>query len=59
MKNTAIDPDVAPDAVIPADAGIQSNQASGFRVNPGMTIDGLTLNTFAMNPAMDKKVEIA
>ena len=31
------------DAVIPAKAGIQSNQASGFRVKPGMTIDGSAL----------------
>jgi len=48
MKNTAIDPDVAPDAVIPSDAGIQSNQASGFRDQPGMTIEGRALNTATM-----------
>ena len=45
MKSTSINSDVAPDAVIPADAGIQSNQASGFRVQPGMTMDGSSLNT--------------
>jgi len=30
---------INPDFVIPAQAGIQLNQASGFRGKPGMTID--------------------
>jgi len=45
MKSTSINSDVAPDAVIPVNAGIQLNQASGFRVQPGMTMDGSALNT--------------
>ena len=45
MKSTSINSDVAPDAVIPVNAGIQLNQASGFRVQPGMTMDGSSLNT--------------
>jgi len=48
MKNTDINSNAIPDAaipptVIPTDFGIQSNQASGFRVKPGMTTSGLTI----------------
>lgn len=46
-------------AVIPAAAGIQPSQFSGFRGKPGMTMDGFIPNTYAMKPAMDKKVEFA
>jgi len=59
MKNPAINSDAIRLAVIPAKAGIQPNQATGFRVKPGMTIDGLIPNTHAMKPVMDKKVEFA
>jgi hypothetical protein len=64
MKGASINPSAIQDAgisfaVIPADAGIQSNQDSGFRVKPEITIDGLFLNTQPMKPAMDKKVEFA
>ena len=47
MKSIAINPNATPDAVIPvfipANAGIQSYQASGFRVKPGMTKIGFAV----------------
>lgn len=48
MKSIAINPNTTPDTVIPpifipANAGIQPNQASGFRVKPGMTKIGLAV----------------
>jgi hypothetical protein len=59
INSNAIPDAVIPPAVIPANAGIQPNQASGFRVKPGMTFEGFILNTQAMKPGMDKKVEYA
>lgn len=59
MRSPTINSNAIADAVIPTDAGIQSNPASGFRVKPGMTIEGYILDTQAMTPAMVKKVEFA
>jgi hypothetical protein len=55
MKRIAINPNATPDAVIPpvvipVNAGIQRNKASGFRVKPGVTTSGfavLRANQFA------------
>jgi len=45
--------------VIAGKSGIQSSQAPGFRVKPGLTIVGSSLNTHGRKPSMAKKVESA
>lgn len=45
--------------VLPAAAGIQPAQASGFQAHSGMETGRRVLNAFGWTPAVGKKVEIA